>query len=726
MLGYNKDELIGTPVVKFFDEKNLIILKKQLSLRKLGDNAPYEIEWTRRNGTNIPVMISPQLLLDENGQNKGSFAVITDITHRKQVEETLQSEKDLNDAIIESLPGLFYMFEKDTLLFFRRSGDYVGITGFSDDELDKMTALDCLADKELCAKKMGEVFDTGVTSTMENAVILKSGKEPIPYFFTGSRLIMDDKTYLVGLCQDISERTRAEKELKDSEEKFRSLFESSPVGIAYHRMIYDDEDKPVDFLFLNANDNYIELAGVNPCNKTVTDAFPGTEKDPFHWIETFGEVAKDGKTIRFQQYLEHNDRWYDVVGFQNLPNHFVAAFLEITEQKRAEKEILNLRNYLSNIIDSMPSLLVGVDNDGKVTQWNKKAEQITGINTDTAQGKTLPDVFPQMASEMKKITESIKTKKIKQEQKRPHRQNGETHYEDLTVYPLIANGVEGAVIRIDDVTEQVRMEEMMIQSEKMLSVGGLAAGMAHEINNPLAGMMQTADVMNDRLTDMKMPANRRIAEEVGINMEGLKAFMEKRGILRMIATINESGHRVADIVNNMLSFARKSDSSISFYHLADLLDKTLELAATDYDLKKQYDFKTIKIVKEYEVNLPPVPCEGAKVQQVLLNILRNGAQAMQDAETEKPLFIIRTWFEKKRKMVCIEIGDNGHGMEKDISKRIFEPFFTTKSVGVGTGLGLSVSYFIITESHNGELAVESRPGLGAKFIIRLPLEGQKA
>jgi len=249
----------------------------------------------------------------------------------------------------------------------------------------------------------------------------------------------------------------------------------------------------------------------------------------------------------------------------------------------------------------------------------------------------------------------------------------------------------------------------------------LAAGMAHEINNPLAGMMQTAGNISNRLTDVNLPANQHAAEEVGVSMTAIRAFMESRGILRMIKTINESGIRVAEIVDNMLSFARKNDAGISSHDIAALLEQTLELAATDYGLKKQYDFKTIEIVTEYEENLPYAPCEAGKIQQVFLNILRNGAQAMQDAGTEKPAFVLRTRFDKERGLVCAEMADNGPGMEEAIRKRVFEPFFTTKPVRVGTGLGLSVSYFIITENHGGTMDVRSEPGKGATFIIHLPL-----
>ena len=273
-----------------------------------------------------------------------------------------------------------------------------------------------------------------------------------------------------------------------------------------------------------------------------------------------------------------------------------------------------------------------------------------------------------------------------------------------------------------DITERKRMEEMMIQSEKMLSVGGLAAGMAHEINNPLAGMIQTAQVVTQRLrAGAGIPANLKAAEAAGISMESIEQFMEARNIHKMLGNITESGHRVSEIVTNMLSFARKDDAAVSSHYLNDILDKTIELSSTDYNLKKAYDFKQVKIIREYDANPPLVPCQSSKIQQVLLNILTNGAQAMQGAGTPDPVFIIRTYVDTAGNMACMEIEDNGPGIDDETRKHIFDPFFTTKPEGVGTGLGLSVSCFIITENHNGEMSVESSPGAGAKFIMRLPL-----
>ncbi|PIE61310.1 MAG: histidine kinase [Desulfobacterales bacterium] len=396
-----------------------------------------------------------------------------------------------------------------------------------------------------------------------------------------------------------------------------------------------------------------------------------------------------------------------------------------TERDQVEKELHRLQNYLSNIIDSMPSMLIGVDINGNITQWNKKVSQVTGITSKEAIGLPFTTAIPRLADRIDMVNEAIKTQQSCVVPRSLTREDTENIYEDITIYPLIANGIEGAVIRVDDVTDKVRMEEMIIQSEKMVSVGGLAAGMAHEINNPLAGMMQTAQVMRSRLENRLMNANLVAAKTIGISIEDISAYMEHRGIFEMMDAITESGIRIAEIIKNMLNFVRKSDTTVSSHNPVQLMEKILKLAATDYDLKKQYDFKSIKIIKEYDDNPPMICCEGAKIQQVMLNLLRNGAQAMfeyKDHENFIPQFTLRLAHEYDRNMLRIEVQDNGPGIDKKIQNRIFDPFFTTKPVGIGTGLGLSVSYFIITENHQGTMKVVSQPGKGSNFIICLPLQ----
>jgi PAS domain S-box-containing protein len=411
-------------------------------------------------------------------------------------------------------------------------------------------------------------------------------------------------------------------------------------------------------------------------------------------------------------------------------NHLGQSLQQMAQMiSQREKALIDSESHLSITLNSIGDAVIATDNQGLITRMNPLAVNLTGWKEDSAVGKHLTEVFRIVnAYTRQTVTDPVEKVLAKGEivGLANHtiliaRNGNEYQIADSGAPICHEDGrIVGVVLVFRDVTEKMHMEEMMIQSEKMLSVGGLAAGMAHEINNPLAGMMQTANVMTGRLTNLILPANRKAAQEAGTTMEAIESFMEARGIPRMIDTINVSGKRVAAVVDNMLSFARKSEATVSSHDLEVLIDKSLELAATDYDLKKHYDFKRIRIDREYADKLPVVPCEGAKIQQVLLNIFRNGAQAMQAAGSEFPRFVVRTWFEKKTQMVCMEIEDNGPGMDETTRKRVFEPFFTTKPTGVGTGLGLSVSYFIITENHGGTIAVESLPGSGTKFIVRLP------
>jgi two-component system NtrC family sensor kinase len=250
-------------------------------------------------------------------------------------------------------------------------------------------------------------------------------------------------------------------------------------------------------------------------------------------------------------------------------------------------------------------------------------------------------------------------------------------------------------------------------------VGGLAAGMAHEINNPLGAMVQNAQNILRRISP-DLLQNQIAAEQCGITLEAVREYLERRQIITFLESIRTSGHKASEIVDNMLNFSRKSESRKTPVLLDGLLEKTVSLAAHDYDLKKKFDFRRIRIERQYEKSLEPVACVATEIEQVVLNLLRNAAQAMAEGVGKDPPTIFLRLY-KSRDMAVIEVQDNGPGMNDQELKRVFEPFYTTKDVGVGTGLGLSVSYFIVTNNHNGAMEVQSEPGKGANFIIRLPL-----
>ncbi len=498
------------------------------------------------------------------------------------------------------------------------------------------------------------------------------------------------------------------------------LLDAIPIPI-----FYKDSERH----YLGCNQTFTDIMGITSeeiLGKTAHDLWPDLAEA---YEEKDRSLLHDTRKNTYESKIRNkNGELREVIFAKQIffdefkhAEGIIGSFVDITERNRAAKETQRLRTLLANIINSMPSMLIGVDADGRIAQWNQQAALVTGVNEAQAQGRLLAQVVPWLGSEMRKVNQSIASKKPVFEGKLSRVENGETLFEDVTIYPLITNGVEGAVIRIDNVTDKVRIEEILIQSEKMLSVGGLAAGMAHEINNPLASIMGNAQVMETRLL-MPLPQNAAAAREAGITFEALQNYLEQRGIPKMLSSVRSSGAQAAQIVSNMLSFSRKSEPALAPESITELLDMTLGLASTDYDLKKNYDFKKIQIVREYEDNLPKIHGSASKLQQVFLNLLRNGAEAMGEKiypEGQGPQFILRV--KGNAPWVRVELEDNGPGLEESVRKRVFEPFFTTKAVGKGTGLGLSVSYFIITEEHAGMMAVQTARGEWTRFVIDLPV-----
>ncbi len=403
---------------------------------------------------------------------------------------------------------------------------------------------------------------------------------------------------------------------------------------------------------------------------------------------------------------------------------------EIEERKYAEEALRSSEERLRAILRASP-VGIGLVIERTLSWCNEALHRMLGYEKETLIGSDTLRLYPDLeeyARVGKALYSRTSQSEIGQAETRLVRGDGTLVDCSLRAYPLDpADPSKGQIITITDITERKRTQEMMMQTEKMVSVGGLAAGMAHEINNPLAGILQNVQVLGRRLRK-DLPANRRVARECGLTMEGIEEYMTRRGLFTTIDLVIESGRRAAKIVSNVLSFSRKSETMFGYHRLDQLLDKTVELAENDYDLKTRFDFRKIKIVREYADNIPVVPCEGSKIQQVFLNILRNSSQALAErgekGQADPPCFIFRVIPEENR--VRVEIEDNGPGMEETVRKRVFEPFYTTKGVGVGTGLGLSVSYFIITESHRGSLEVKSAPGKGARFIMRIPVKREDA
>ena len=229
--------------------------------------------------------------------------------------------------------------------------------------------------------------------------------------------------------------------------------------------------------------------------------------------------------------------------------------------------------------------------------------------------------------------------------------------------------------------------------------------------------MQSAQMLQIAF-DTSRPRTRQYLQACGIDAASLESYLNKRELGEYLAGIRTSGARAAKIVADLLSFSRRSSSKAVRQDLNELIHQTLDLAATDYDLKKKYDFRNISIVRELDPDLPQVVCDGQQIQQVVLNLVRNAAQAMAESE-RRPCLTLRT--RQKGTWVQMEVEDNGPGIPEKLQERLFEPFFTTKDIGEGTGLGLWLCWSIVVERHKGQIWTESVPGGGIRFVVELPL-----
>lgn len=651
----------------------------------------------------------PELVVEFNTLGRAMESMVRAIKH---VQDRLLEKEDILSGTLNSTLDGILVVDKDgkVLTSNHRFAQMWGIPEPLIEDGNDKGLLECvlnqLEDPDGFITRVEAIYNCLEESLDE--VRFKDGRVFERY---GCVLVHEEHKGRVWNFRDISARKRVEEELKVFQSAVAASTDAVGMSTSGGRHYY--QNKAFDNMFGNIG---VDAPAIIYTSESVGREVFQAIMAGKQWV---GEVQMNGVD---NKPLDVFLRAYAVKDENGQVTNLIGVHTDITERKLAEKELRKTRNYLSNIIDSMPSMLIGVDSAGMVTQWNAEAELQIGIAADQAIGQQLDKIIPRLKIESDKIIEAIKSRQLQIILKHIHDDDSEKKFENITIYPLVTDGVEGAVIRIDDVTDQVRMEGMMIQSEKMLSVGGLAAGMAHEINNPLGGIIQTANVIQNRIADLEMPANLRAAEEAGASMEVISKFMRSRNIPEMLERIINSGQRAAKIVQDMLSFARKEDGVMACHDFVQVLEKCLELSTLDYDLKNKYDFKQIKIIKEYDEKLPLVLCEVSKIQQVVMNIFKNGAEAMQESQLESPSFVLRLAHEEESGMLRIEIEDNGPGMQEDIRKRIFEPFFTSKPTGSGTGLGLSVSYFIITENHGGEMLVESQVGKGAKFIIRLPVE----
>jgi PAS domain S-box-containing protein len=725
MSGYSEQELLTRNIADIEAVHSAELITD--TIRRLAELGPsrFESVHRRKDGSLFDVEISAQHQSIAGGQ---AVAFVRDITERKRAEQKIQQQEKELRRVLEVTPQLVavYGHDRERLYANRPTLDYFGVTLEEWQSISDPFWVFHPDDRERVAKDVYTGAASDVPHEFEARLQRKDGT--YRWFLFRDNPLRDEQGRITRWylsATDIEDRKRAEEALRQSEAYLAEAQRLSHTGswafdLAGNKYVYVSEECFRIFGF-DAQESLPNREAISRLIHpedwdSVNGDFEKLLREKVDTSSEFRIVLPSG-TVKHVQTIRH-----PVLNEAGEVVTIVGTTIDITERKRAETEINSLKNYLSNIIDSMPSMLVGMDNTRTVTQWNRQAEAFTGIPAGEAIGKPIADLLPDFAPWIMSMGSDMDEHRSSSMEKLLIEKEGERRFYDLMLYPLLVDAVGGAVLRIEDVTERARVQELMVQTEKMMSIGGLAAGMAHEINNPLGIITQAAQNIERRMS-LELHANRKVSEELGLNLEGIRAYFDKRQISDAVASIRTASSRAAKIVANMLQFSRHADTAMQFTSLAQIVDEALELAASDYDLKKKYDFRSIEIIKDYQ-DTPQVPIVSVEIQQVILNLLKNTAQAMiANPPDRRPRITLRLRCEDRH--AVLEVEDNGPGMTEDIRRRVFEPFFTTKEPGVGTGLGLSVSYMIVTQNHKGLMEVQSTPGRGTRFKVRLPIGESK-
>ena len=350
------------------------------------------------------------------------------------------------------------------------------------------------------------------------------------------------------------------------------------------------------------------------------------------------------------------------------------------EQKAVE--VARLKDFSENIVESLTVGVLAIDLEGTVEAWNSKMEQLFGVARSDAVGKPLRQLLPQeLALEIEARGDQEQITGIYKH--RFHHQ-GRPIVLNVSITPLAGKAGEriGRLLLFDDVTQRERLEEQMSQTEKLTSLGLLAAGVAHEVNTPLAVISNYIQIL-------------------------AKQMPEGDPRHTLIDKIVKQTFRASEIVNNLLNFSRTGSSELADVDVNRVVEETLSLVA--HPLKTSQ----IQVVKQLTEGIPAVRGSANKLQQVFLNLFLNARDAMPTGG----MLEVRTG--SHNGSVEIEVADTGNGIPREYIHKIFDPFFTTKAGGRGTGLGLSVSYGIIKE-HSGKIDVRSTPGRGTSFHVEFP------
>ena len=487
---------------------------------------------------------------------------------------------------------------------------------------------------------------------------------------------------IAGQLAYIIRHKQAEEALQASEQNFRTFLDHSSLGVRIRNTVDGITYANQAFLDIFGYQN-IEESRLHPPQEFYAQAEYADYLERKQKIERGETVArklevdivrKDG-TVRHVQifgHIVHRNGWTQANTFYN----------DITDLKNSKQQIAEQQALTDRILESTPNPVVVIGQDKRIIMVNKAFRHMFEMTRSKSEGRDIADIIP-VPHLIEKITQVLS--------------GGKSH---LQVEFKIKRGLKEMVfvakctgmqknevlVILHDITEEREMQERLYQTDRLASLGEMAAGIAHELNNPLTGVVALSQLML----------------ETGAPPE-IQADLE---------AISNEGQRAASVVKNLLAFARSHSLSTQPVEINPVITEVLNLRAYEHRVNN------IEVVTRFAPGIPPIIADRFQLQQVFLNIVLNAEQAMNEAHS-RGNFTVTT--ELLNSSIKISFADDGPGIPPEIINRIFDPFFTTKDIGKGTGLGLSISYGIITKM-GGRIWAESQFGHGATFIVEFPLK----
>jgi len=523
-------------------------------------------------------------------------------------------------------------------------------------------------------------------------------RERQPLYVRIEAMVSESGEECLAVLVDITEKKLAERALSESEYNLAKAQTMTHVG----SWSFDPGTGRV-----KASDELLRILRV-PREAATQESFAAAvhPQDREKVIGHLNLCIEQGKSYEIEHRLRFEDgscRWvYSIVEpSQNIVGEVVQVYgttQDITERKQAEVELGNKTNELQAIFDSISDGIIVFDHEGRVQHHNQVSPALFPGRVE--KGRGCREVFhagPQTPPALCPVERALTGERV-ESSLLSMREGNKTLYLDVTATPITGSVGQKtrALVFLRDVSEKRLQELHLIQTEKMSSIGVLATGIAHEINNPLASVAGCAEGLLRRFKDTP-----GLAED-----PRLEAFQH------YLQVIVRESYRCKGIIDNLLSFGRKSDGLYLNVDLNAILTEIIEL------ISHQPGYLEVKFSTSFKPGLPCVHGDPSALRQVCMNLLINARQAVSGSGTVEVATL-----GPKDGMICVTITDTGCGIPPDQLDRIWDPFFTTKEAGKGIGLGLALTYSIV-KRHHGEIQVKSKVGEGTQFTVLLPVSGR--